>query len=140
MHRRESLSNISSKNNEGKTETVSKKKVVVKEVNCQKKLAWCREKRRRTVQNNWNKVIFSDESKIMIWYDQRVHIRRKRNEVWRPDLVEPRTSQPRNEVMILGCIPWNGVETITPVNGSDLLSWKYPICLVKKNNAKKKIR
>lgn len=66
MNRRESLSNISSKYNEGKTETVSKKKVVVKEVNRQKKLAWCREKRRRTVQNNWNKVTFSDESKIMI--------------------------------------------------------------------------
>lgn len=135
-HRRESLSDITSKYNESKTETVSKrtiqrhlhkheyrrcvskKKLVVKEVNRRKRLAWCREKRRWTVQNNWNKVIFSDESKIMIGHDQRVHIWRKRNEGWRPDLVQPRASQPRYEVMIWGCISWNGVGTITPVNGN----------------------
>ncbi|XP_062566847.1 uncharacterized protein LOC134229158 [Saccostrea cucullata] len=123
-HRRESLSDITLKFNEGRTESetvskrtiqrhlknheyrrcVSKKKLVVKEVNRRKRLAWCREKRRWTVQSNWNKVIFSDEINIMTGHDQRVHIWRKRNEGWRPDLVQPRPSQPRYEVMIWGCI------------------------------------
>lgn len=134
MHRWESLSDITSKYNEGKTETVSKRtiqrhlhkheyrrcvskrKLVVTEVNHRKRLAWCREKRRWTVQNYWNEVIFSDESKRMIGYDQTVYIWCKRNECWRPALVQPRALQPRYEVMIWGCISWNGVGTMTPVN------------------------
>ena len=62
--------------------------MTVKDDNRKKRLAWCREKRRVTVENFWKKVIFSDESKIMIWHDSRVLVWRKRDEGWRPDLVK----------------------------------------------------
>ena len=61
------------------------------------------------------RVIFSDESKIMIGHDQRVYVWRERDEGRRQDLVQPRTSQPKYEVMIWGCICWNGVGTLPAV-------------------------
>ena len=92
MNRREILIEITNKFNEnidqpvakrtvqlhlhkhGFSRRVSKKKVVGKESNRKKRLAWSRGKRRLTVQNYWNKVIFSDESKIMIGHDSRVYL------------------------------------------------------------------
>jgi hypothetical protein len=97
---------------------VAKKKLVVREVNRKKLLSWCREKRHLTVNGHWNKVIFSDESKIMNGHDSRVHIWRKRDEGWRPDLVAPPGTRPCFEVMIWGCITWYGVGTITAVEGN----------------------
>ena len=97
---------------------ICKKKVVVREVNRKKRLAWCREKRHWTVNFHWKRIIFSDESKIVIGQDLRVYVWRKRDEGWRPDLVEPRVSQPKYEVMIWGCISWYGVGTITSVEGN----------------------
>ena len=88
------------------------------EINRKKRVAWCREKRNLTVDNYWNKVISSDESKIVIGHDSRVYIWRKRGEGWRPDLVEPRNTKPCYEVMIWGCITWHGVGTLTAVNGN----------------------
>lgn len=100
----------------GYNRRVCKKKVVVREVNRRKRLSWCKEKRHWTVQRHWNRVIFSDESKIVIGQDLRVHIWRKRDEGWRPDLVEQHSAKPKYEVMIWGCICWHGVGTITAVN------------------------
>lgn len=80
--------------------------------------AWCREKRRLTTDNFWIKVIFSDESKIMIGHDSRVHVWRKKDEGWRPDLVTLRQSKPCYEVMVWGCVTWEGVGTVTAVNGN----------------------
>lgn len=135
-NRRDSLSDITSKFNEGRDRPVSKrtvqfhlhkheytrrvaqKKVTVREVNRKKRLAWCREKRRLTVDRYWNKVIFSDESKIMVGHDQRVHIWRKRGEGWRPDLVTPRKSHPKYGVMVWGCLTWHGVGTLSKVDGN----------------------
>ena len=135
-NRRESLIEITNKFNEnidqpvakrtvqlhlhkhGFSRRVSKKKVVVKESNRKKRLAWSRGKRRLTVQNYWNKVIFSDESKIMIGHDSRVYVWRKKDEGWRPDLVTPKQSKPCYEVMVWGCITWGGVGTITSVHGN----------------------
>jgi transposase len=97
--------------------SVAKKKLVIKEVNRKKRLAWCRGKRQWTV-DNWKRVIFSDESKIMIGHDERVRIWRKRDEGWRPDLVQSTTPRAKYDVMIWGCICWEGVGTVTPVEGN----------------------
>ena len=135
-NRRDSLSDITLKFNEnrdkpiakrtlqfhlhkhGYNRRVAKKRVVVRDVNRKKRLSWCREKRKLTVDNYWKKVIFSDESKIVIGRDSRVYVWRKRDEGWRPDLVGPRQSKPCYEVMIWGCISWYGVGTITAVTGN----------------------
>ena len=65
---------------------VQRKKMVIKEVNRQKRLSWCQEKQRWSVENNWKKIIFSAESKIMIGGNERVYVWRKASEGWWPDL------------------------------------------------------
>ena len=72
----------------------------------------------------WKKVIFSDESKIMIGHDMRVHIWRKTGEGWRPDLVTVDAPRPRFEIMIWGCVSWYGVGTLASVDGN-INSVKY---------------
>ena len=95
-----------------------KKKLIVREVNKKKRLSWCHEKRRWTIEQ-WKKVIFSDESKVVIGKDQRIQIWRKNGEGWRPDLYGPKkSSSVVYEVMILGCICWSGVGTVTKVEGN----------------------
>lgn len=107
-YRRESLKDITDQFNENRERLVSKRtvqlhlhkngfvrrvaktKLVIREVNRKKRLSWCREKRKLTVGNYWRKVIFSDESKIVVGQNSRVYIWRKRGESWRPDLVEAR--------------------------------------------------
>ena len=135
-NRRESLQDITDRFNENRQQPISKrtvqlhqhkngfvrrvakKKVVIREVNRKKRLSWCREKRKLSVDNYWKKIIFSDESKIVVGQDSRIYIWRKRGEGWRPDLVEARRAKPCFAVMIWGCITWHGVGTITAVEGN----------------------
>jgi hypothetical protein len=51
---------------------VVRKKMVVREVNKKKRLSWCLERRRWTVNLPWNQVIFGDESQIVIGQNNRV--------------------------------------------------------------------
>jgi hypothetical protein len=53
---------------------VSKKRVIVSKVNRAKHLSWCREKRRCKVEDEWDRLIFSDESQVVIGSDNRVLI------------------------------------------------------------------
>lgn len=53
---------------------VSKKKLVIIGVNKKKRLAWCRKKRKLTVDNYSKNVIFSDESKFVVGKNSRVYI------------------------------------------------------------------
>ena len=97
-NRRLTLQNITAKLNECKTKTFSqktvqrvlhsegykrrltKKKMVVWEANRKKRVKWCKERRGRTVDNYWKKVIFSDESQIVLGTNNRVYIWRKDDE------------------------------------------------------------
>jgi hypothetical protein len=51
--------------------------MMVREVNKKKRLSWCLERRRWTVNLHWNQVIFSDESQIVIGQNNRVQRRFK---------------------------------------------------------------
>ena len=51
---------------------VVKKKVRVREVNRKKRLNWCRGKTRWNVNGHWDKVIFSDESQVVLGAKQRI--------------------------------------------------------------------
>lgn len=68
-------------------------------------------RKKKKPEKNWNKVLFSDESKIVIGHDQQVFIWPNRNEGWRPNVVPPRTLQSRYEVIIGSCICSNTVDT-----------------------------
>jgi len=52
-------------------------------VNRWNRMPWCWEKRRWNVQGQWDKIIFADESKVVIGADKKVYIRCKDNESWR---------------------------------------------------------
>ena len=96
---------------------------MIREVNRKKRLSWCLEKRRWLVNGNWDKVIFSDESQIVIGNINRIYIWQKRGEGYRPDLV-PSKANRKFQVMIWDCICWNGVGTSAKVTGN-INSGKY---------------
>ena len=62
---------------EGYKRRLAKKKMVIQEANRKKRVKWCQERRARTVGNYWKKVIFSDESQIVLGTNNRVYIWRK---------------------------------------------------------------
>ena len=135
VNRRDSLSDITSKFNEARERRVSKrtvqhhvnkhgfnrrvsrKRVVIRDVNRKKRLSWCYDKLRWLVNGNWDKVIFSDESQIVIGNNNRIYIWRKRAEGYNPDLV-PSKAIRKFQVMIWGYICRNGVGTLTKVTGN----------------------
>ena len=133
-NRRLTLQDITAKLNECKTMTLSqktvqrvlhsegykrrlaKKKMVVREVNRKKRVKWCKQRRSRKVDNYWKKVIFSDESQIVLGTNNRVYIWRKDDEKYNPHLVCSR-SERKISLMIWGCI-YDGVGTLTAVEGN----------------------
>jgi hypothetical protein len=64
-------------------------------------VAWCRERRNWTVDSQWRRYIYSDESQIVVGSNNRIYVWRKGDEVNRPDLV-CRPSQRKVSVMIWG--------------------------------------
>lgn len=96
---------------------VVRKKMVIRTENKRKRLSWCLERRRWTVENNWNSVIFSDESKVVIGENSRVYVWRTTEEAFRPECMCP-LSQRKVSIMIWGCISWWGVGTLCHVEGN----------------------
>jgi hypothetical protein len=70
-----------------------------------------------TVNDNWKNWIFSDERKVESGNNNRVYIWRKNNEVENPHLVCV-PSKSKLYVMIWGFICYEGVGTLTSVNGN----------------------
>ena len=111
-NRRLTLQNITAKLNECKTKTFSqktvqrvlhsegykrrlaKKKMVVRQANRKKRGKWCKERRGRTVDNYWKKVVFLDESQIVLGTNNRVYIWRKDDETgYNPHLICSRSER-----------------------------------------------
>ena len=59
---------------EGYKRRLAKKKMVVLEVNRKKGVKWSKQRRSRMVDNYWKKVIFSDESQIVLGTNNQVYI------------------------------------------------------------------
>ena len=78
---------------------------------------------------NWDKVIFSDESQIVIGNNNRIYIWRKWGEGYRLDLVPSKAN--RKFQVTWGCICWNGVGTLAKVTGN-INSEKYKEILEQK--------
>lgn len=98
---------------------VCRKKIRIREQNRKNRVAWARGKRRWTVDYNWSKVIFSDECKVVLGQNNRVYIWRKAGEEWLPACISPGAPpKPAMSLMLWGCITWNGVGTLTVVNGN----------------------
>ena len=93
-------------------------------MNRRKRLSWCREKRKLTVENYWKKVIFLDESKIVVGQDSRVYVWRKRGEGWRPNFGEGAENQAMLRSDGLGMSHMHRVGTISAVDGN-INAYKY---------------
>ena len=102
---------------------VCKKKIRIRVANRVKRVRWCAGKRNWTVENDWRKVIFSDESQIVIGNDCRIYVWRKSNESWFSDCISPGIGK-KISVMIWGCITYHGVGTLCRVIGN-INSEKY---------------
>lgn len=96
---------------------VVRKNIIIRGVNIINRLSWARGKRYWRVEGEWNRVIFSDECKIVIGQNNRVYVSRRPGEEYRPECLCPGTV-PRVSLMVWACICWNGVGTITLVNGN----------------------
>ena len=78
---------------EGYKRGLAKKKMVVREANQKKRVKWCQERRGRTLDNHWKKVIFSNESQIVLGTNNRVYIWRKDDEKYNPHLICSRSER-----------------------------------------------
>ena len=143
-NRRLTLPNITAKLNECKTKTFSqktvqrvlhsegykgrlaKKKMVVREANRKNRVKWCKERRGRTVDNYWKRVIFSDEIKVRLCSVQTTVFtfsEKTTKSATRIFLIFSR-SERKISLMIWGCICYDGVGTLTAVEGN-INSAKY---------------
>ena len=65
---------------EGYNRRVAKKKVRIREVNRKKRVKWAREKLHWRIEGQWDRVIFSDESQVVVGNNNRIDIWRKKDE------------------------------------------------------------
>jgi hypothetical protein len=76
-----------------------------------------RGKRYWTVERDWSRVISSDECKIIVGEYNRVFALPKAGEEWLAQCLSPDYKAKMN-LMIWGCITFNGVGTLATVNGN----------------------
>jgi transposase len=102
---------------EGYRRRLAKKKMVVRLVNKRKRVVWCQERRHWKTDEQWKTMIFSDESQVVIGTDNRVYLWRKDCEVDSPHLVCT-LSKRKVSLMVWGCITYEGMGTLVPVEGN----------------------
>jgi transposase len=97
------------------------KRIVISPVNREKRKRFCRSRLHWKVQEHWNKVIYSDETRIEIGNNQKWYVWRKSNERLRPEcnwLYRGKNYRAKFSVMFWGCITYYGVGTLTAVDGN----------------------
>ena len=99
---------------EGYNRRIVKKKVRIREVNRKKRVKWTREKLHWRIEGQWDRVMFSDESQVIVGNNNRIYIWDKADS---RDCVCPPV-QRKLTVMIWGCISHYGEGKITTVNGT----------------------
>lgn len=103
------------------------KRMTISRVNREARVKWCRERKKWSVLNNWSQVIFSDETKVVLGKDRKVYVWRKPEERYNPECVgmfPDRSPRSGLSAMFWGCITFDGVGTLTEVEGN-INSEKY---------------
>lgn len=85
--------------------------------NRKSRVNWCRGKLACSINQYWRKVIIFDETLVVVGNDKRIHVWRKANEMYRPECVDLRHGA-KISVMFCGCITYDGVRTLTCINGT----------------------
>lgn len=109
-----------------------RKKLTIGTLNRNKRCTWCRCRLNWKIEDHWSKVIFSDESQIVIGADNRVSVWRRKGEEWLPQCLGTRSSHARPQgkisVMVWGCLTYFGVGTLVAIEGN-MNSEKYTAVL-----------
>lgn len=100
---------------EGYFGRIAKKKPLVSEVNRKKRLAWCR--LTKDWKDEWNKVIFSDESRIELFSnDYQKIVWRQPHEKYNVDCLQP-TVKKSDGIMVWGCFCRDRLGPLIVVDG-----------------------
>ena len=99
------------------------KTLTICKVNRQRRILWCRGKRHWRPEQ-WQKVIFSDETQVVIGQNNSVSLWRKSSEKWKPYCLNQRKTASKVSCMFWGCITYDGIGVLVPVDGN-LNSTKY---------------
>jgi len=95
----------------GLTRRKVRKTIVIRRVNRVRRVSWCSQKLTWNVKDHWQRVIFSDETQVVIGENKKLHVWRRPDEVWQPSCLGGGRSR-RISVMFWGCISYFGVGTV----------------------------
>ena len=96
----------------GFTRRKIRKTLTIRKENRNRRINWCRLKLGWTFDRNWKKVIFSDETQVVVDQNKRVFVWRRADEVWRPECLGLRGNR-KFSAMFWGCITYHGIGTFT---------------------------
>ena len=89
---------------------VAVRKPLVSPVNRQRRVRWCTRTLPWTAQNNWSMILFSDESRFNLSFnDGRVRVWRSAGERYIPDCLSLVQRNSMMSVMVWGCVGYHGV-------------------------------
>jgi transposase len=95
---------------------VGKRKPLVSEKNRVERLAWCRE--RKNWSDEWNSIIWSDESRFELFQNDSHHwVWRRPEEEYDVDCLIPTVKSGRDGVMMWGCFVYNRLGPLVEVSG-----------------------
>lgn len=96
---------------------IGRRKPLVSESNRQKRLRWCKE--RRQWDEEWNNVIWSDESRFLLYEnDGRHRVWRKPHEQYDIDCMFPTVKSGNKGIMVWGCFTKKRLGPLVVVDGS----------------------
>lgn len=85
---------------------VARKKPLLSPANIKKRFEWARKHRKWTLED-WQRVIFSDESPFTLFQSAgRVWVRRRAGEAFRPDCMNPTVKHGGGKIQVWGCFSY----------------------------------
>ena len=100
-----------------------RKTPTIRTENRHRRVHWCRSKLRWILNRHWKRVIFSDETQVVVDSSNRVYVWRRPDEIWRRECLGLRGNC-KFSSMFWGCITYQGVGYFTEVEGN-INSRKY---------------
>lgn len=97
------------------------KSITIRGVNQGKRRAFCRSKYHWNVREHWSKIIFSDETQVVIGKNKKIYVWRRSHETFMPQCLGQYGDQDRQSavsVLFWGCITYKGVGKLVPVEGN----------------------
>jgi hypothetical protein len=89
----------------GFTRRKIRKTLTIRTENRPRRVHWCKSKHKWTLNRDWKRVIFSDETQVVVDSNKRVYVWRRPDEVWRPECLGLR-GHCKFSAMFWGCITY----------------------------------